>query len=95
MSAPATRGEWAAAFDRLGAARGGRGPDWLTSLGIDPEPLRAWCADDAVDTMTSVIPAAIEAGAGPAEAIGSALATHMQMGIEMGLWLAQTGQVTT
>jgi hypothetical protein len=60
------------------------------TYGIDPVPFSEWAADDAVDTMATVIPRAVEVeGASLAEAVGSALAAHMQMGVEMGLWLAR------
>jgi hypothetical protein len=96
MSALAKPEDWQAAADALAAERAGRSPELFPhSLGVDPEALRTWAADDAVDTRATIL-GVRDGGVArlPAEVVGSALATHTQIGIEIGLWLAQTGQVS-
>jgi hypothetical protein len=99
VSAPQTPQEWEDAAEALAEWRAGRGPEtFLHALGVDPQPLMDWCADDAVDTMQTVCGvtrADYRAGSKriPLEMLGSVLATHAQMGLELGLWLVQQGRV--
>jgi hypothetical protein len=90
-------------MDTLARERAGRTPDLFPiALGIDHvEAMVDWLVEDAVDSVNNAIPtmagAMIEQGAAPQQAmrdaIGSTLATHSQMYLELGLWLAQTGRV--
>jgi hypothetical protein len=77
--------EWQEASDTLARERAGRTPDKFPyALGIDhPDAMKDWMALDAADSLINLIP--VQAA--------SALATHMQMGLELGLWLAQTKRV--
>jgi hypothetical protein len=95
--------EWQEASDTLARMRAGRTPDKFPyALGIDhPDAMKDWMALDAADSLINLVPAQamIFVGQGMDEslavknALASALATHMQMGLELGLWLAQTGRV--
>jgi hypothetical protein len=91
--------EWQEASDTLARERAGRTPDKFPyALGIDHPD---WMALDAADSLINLIPvqAATFVAQGMDEslavknALASALATHMQMGLELGLWLAQTKRV--
>jgi hypothetical protein len=94
VSAPATREEWAAAAKTLAEFRNGRDPEAFPHVfGIDPGPLREWCAADAMDSMTTVVPAQIAQGMPVGAAVAAMLATHTQIGIELGLHLVMTGRV--
>jgi hypothetical protein len=95
--------EWQEASDTLARERAGRTPDKVPyALGIDhPDAMKDWMALDAADSLINLIPvqAATFVAQGMDEslavknALASALATHMQMGLELGLWLAQTKRV--
>jgi hypothetical protein len=95
-----TIAEWQEAADTLARERAGRTPDKFPyALGIDhPDAMKDWMALDAADSLINLIPAQalIFVGHGMDEhlAIKNAIATHMQMGLELGLWLAQTKRVT-
>jgi hypothetical protein len=99
-----TIAEWQEAADTLARERAGRTPDKFPyALGIDhPDAMKDWMALDAADSLINLIPAQalIFVGHGMDEhlaiknAIASALATHRQRGLELGLWLAQTKRVT-
>jgi hypothetical protein len=94
VSAPATKREWREAFEALAVWRAGRGPEAFPhALGIDPGPLADWAAEDAVDSLGMIVREVTENGTEMPAAIAAALATQTQIGIEMGLWLAQTGRV--
>jgi hypothetical protein len=95
--------EWQEASDTLARERAGRTPDKFPyALGIDhPDAMKDWMALDAADSLINLIPvqAATFVAQGMDEslavknALASALATHMRMGLELGLWLAQTRRV--
>jgi hypothetical protein len=95
--------EWQEASDTLARMRAGRTPDKFPyALGIDhPDAMKDWLALDAADTLLNLLPtqAMVFVNQGMDEslavknAIASALATHAQMGLELGLWLAQTKRV--
>lgn len=94
MSAPETKEQWGELADELAAFRAGRGPESFSHVfGVEPGALCEWCAEDAVDTMNTVIPAAVQAGEPVDQAVAAALATHTQIGIELGLFLVSTGRV--
>jgi hypothetical protein len=98
-----TKQDWQDAFEALGRERGERGPDrFPIVLGIaDPSGLSEWVTADAIDTVQSVfwemVDAAAENGfkgrAALESAVATVAATHMHMGIEMGLWLVQQHKV--
>lgn len=92
----ARREDWQEASETLAAERAGRGPEHFPhALGIDPDGMRQWCLEDAVDTLTTVLGATPTGVARlPIEDVAGALATHTQIGIELGLWLAQNGRVS-
>jgi hypothetical protein len=97
--------DWAQAAEDLARERGAYGNDparFPIVLGIaDVEALAAWVTSDALDTTMEHFPglvvAGVEQGLDDSDAVRTAvatmLATHTQMGIELGLWLAQTGRV--
>jgi hypothetical protein len=95
--------EWQEASDTLARERAGRTPDKFPyALGIDhPDAMKDWLALDAADTLLNLIPTqamvfvnqGMDEGLAVKNAIASALATHAQMGLELGLWLAQTKRV--
>lgn len=99
-----TKQDWQDAYEALGRERGERGPDrFPIVLGIeDTSGLNDWCAEDAIDTVQKMfwemVDAAAEQGIKGRAALESAVATiaatHMHMGIEMGLWLVQQHKVT-
>jgi hypothetical protein len=92
--------DWQDAAEAIARERGDRGPDRFPYvLGIDPEPLNEWCTVDAIDTVENLYPAMVrearEAGGEfPQEsATATIAATHMHLGVELGLWLVQKGLV--
>lgn len=98
-----TAAEWAEAADALARERAGRGPDLFPiALGIDhPDAMHEWLVEDAVDSAGNEVPDAIrhleDLGYSPEQAqrnaVASMIATHSQIYLELGLWLAQTGRV--
>jgi hypothetical protein len=92
--------DWQDAAEAIARERGDRGPDRFPFvLGIDPAPLNAWCKEDAIDTVETIFPLAVRdaaaaGNAAPLEtAVATIAATHMHMGVELGLWLVQKGKV--
>jgi hypothetical protein len=98
-----TAAEWAEAMDALARERAGRTPDLFPiALGVDhPGAMNEWLTEDALDSVMNEIPrigqAFMAQGQSPGEAaqnaVASVIATHSQMYLELGLWLAQTGRV--
>jgi hypothetical protein len=88
---------WDEAAQALARERAGRSPELFPhALGVDPDALRQWAAEDAVDTLMRLFGYRGEAARVevPVQEFASALATHTQIGVELGLWLAQTGRVS-
>lgn len=96
MSAPATKDEWAEAFEQLAEWRAGRPPNTFGhALGIDPYALRSYAVEHAETASLPIIKETYSKGVPIDAALLAGLATQLFVGIEMGLWLAQTGRVKT
>jgi hypothetical protein len=90
-------------MDTLSRERAGRGPDkFPIALGVDHvDAMVEAIVADSVDSVENAVPgfagALFQQGQSPGEALqnafASVLATHSQMYLEFGLWLAQTGRV--
>lgn len=92
--APTTVRDWEEVAETLALERAGRSPDLFPhALGVEPEPLIEWCAQDAHDSLVLAEVIAVQRGRTLVEVLVAMLATHSQIGVELGLWLAQTGRV--
>jgi threonine dehydratase len=91
---PQTKREWQEAADALAEARTVGPEEFPCELGVDAESLREWAADDAVDSLAILLNGyGVSVPPSGSVEMAGMLATHFQIGVEMGLWLVKTGQV--
>lgn len=68
--------------------------DFIRMLGVDdPAALREFCEFDAQQSM-AIIDVSVAAGLPRRATVQAMLATHMDLGVQLGLWLAQTGRLS-
>jgi hypothetical protein len=94
MGGPQTKQEWQDAADALAESRSSGPEEFPRELGVDPDSLREWAADDAADSLGVLLHGfGVSVAPEGSVEVASMLATHFQVGLEMGLWLVKTGQV--
>lgn len=62
---------------------------WLEELGVDRADVVRFAQEDAIDTLTVVVPAEFGTRALTGDDVASLLATHTEVGIALGLKLAE------